>query len=173
MFSRVSCGSCSADNARLIDPSRPVVRQHARIGETQEPCGTPVFISTISSLLPSRQTTVRRSRRNEFTHLTMGRGTFNSRRRLSRTGWDTLLKNPDMSNVRRDDVIWRFRDDSMSCRIAREISSADLPLNPPNWYGDIKSFFSRWYAIRRACIRSITLPKTSKSWMGLYAFGIE
>ena len=130
------CGRRSADKAALIAPSSPVVRQHARIGDTHQPCGTPVLMSTILSLLPSRQTTLRRSRKNESTHLTVGKGILNSRRRFIRTGWDTLLKNP---TCQMSTLTWTMssdgsgtRDDSMSCNIAREMSSADLLLTPPD-----------------------------------------
>ncbi len=111
---------------QCTSPTIGEVKYAARIGETHEPCGTPISIGRSSSLLPSRHMEVCRSWRNECTQRVMGSGMWYERSVL-RCEWGIVSKNPVMSNVRIEALRLWFQAVSMSCTVHIRASSADLP----------------------------------------------
>ncbi len=149
------------------------VKYAARIGETHDPCGTPISIRCSSSLLPSKHMEVCRSRRNECTHCVMGNGIWYAWSVLMRWEWGIVLKNSVMSNVRIDALHLWFQAVSMLCTVHSRASSADLPGIPPNCEDGNRSYLAAMYASLRACTHSSTFPSTSSNWMSLYDLGNE
>ncbi len=78
------------------------VKYAARMGDTHEPCGTPVSIRQSLSLLPSRHRVACQSWRKECTHLVIGSGMWCEQSVLSRCEWGIVSKKPVMSNVMMD-----------------------------------------------------------------------
>src|SRR5258708_26189526 len=78
------------------------VKYAAKIGETHDPCGTPVSIGQSSSLLPSRQRVAFQSWRNKCTQCVIGSGIWYEWRVLSRCECGIVSKKPMISNVRMD-----------------------------------------------------------------------
>ena len=78
------------------------VKYAAKIGETHDPCGTPVSIGQSSSLLPSRQRVAFRSWRNKCTQRVIGSGIWYEQRVSSRCECGIVSKKPVISNVRMD-----------------------------------------------------------------------
>ena len=108
------------------------VKYAARIGETHDPCGTPISMGHSSSLLPSRHMEVCQSWRNEYTHCAMGSGIWYEWSVLRRCECGIVSKKPVMSNVRMEALCLWFQAISMSCTVHSSASSADLPGIPPN-----------------------------------------
>ena len=78
------------------------VKYAARIGETHDPCGTPVSIEQRLSLLPSKQIAAFWSWRNEWTQHVISSGRWYDQSVSSRWEWGIVSKNPVISNVRID-----------------------------------------------------------------------
>src|SRR5260370_15557050 len=143
------------------------VKYAARIGETHDPCGTPISIGHSSSLLPSRHMEVCQSWRNECTQCVMGSGMWYEWSVLRRCELGIVLKNPVMSNVRMEALHLWFQAISMLCTVHIRASSADLPCMPPNCNEGNRSCLAAMYASLWAWTHSITFPRPSINYNSL------
>src|SRR5258708_34482473 len=98
---RLSSGSCVVavlNPCLMVSPSG-AVKYATRIGDVQDPCGTPVLTSFSLSCLLSRQMAAFHSCRTDCTHFTVGIGIWNFRSVSIRCACGMVLKNPVMLNV--------------------------------------------------------------------------